>query len=226
MNTSRPVAEPARASWSCEAGDVRARRDAASDFLSATYALQRSGRNVLTELLTRERPQAWEHYPQPEVFDEQTGYRYYYHSHASPGGGAEHGHFHLFAQVDEPGEPAFTHLLCIAVSATGLPQRAFTTNRWVTGEHWRPAAQVMELLDGFQVRSPQRLDRVHRWLKALLGSFRPQLCELLRERDLRAAAALRTRPGLFEDRRTYVLSQRPLNLAREFAGLDRLALHC
>lgn len=196
---------------------------AGSQLLDVMHALQRSGRNVLTELLAPAvSMNSWDHYPEREVFDQQTGYRYYYHAHPNPSAKGEHGHFHLFARVDGgDGEPAFTHLLAIGMTATGFPRRAFTTNRWVTGEQWRPAAEVTHLLGRFQIQRPRRLRLVHRWLEALLHLFQPQLGLLVRQRDARCAALLEARPGLFEDRRTTLFSQCRLDLVRQFALLDR-----
>jgi hypothetical protein len=61
---------------------------------------------------------------------------------------AEHGHFHLFAQLgkDDRQIPRYTHLLGIAVDARGLPLRLFTTNRWVTDETWLPAPSVLGMV--------------------------------------------------------------------------------
>lgn len=198
-----------------------ARRDAALTILDAMRSLQRSGRNVLTALLSDLPPQTWEHYPLCDVSDRETGFSYYYHSHAIPGGRQEHGHFHLFARADGCGAPALTHLIGIGMSSTGLPVRAFTTNRWVTGEQWQPAAAVIGRLGRFHVTSPARLHVVHRWLGALLTLFGPQLRELVGERDRHCDRSLAARPRLLDDRRTYLLSQRPLNLLRELATLDR-----
>ena len=205
--------------------DLLAQRRAGGELLDAMHALQRNGRSVLTELFAPAVSlNSWDHYPEPEVFDRETGYRYYYHSHPTPAAKGEHGHFHLFARVgDKDGEPAFTHLLAIGMTATGLPRRAFTTNRWVTGEHWRPAVEVARLLTRFQVQRPRRLRLAHRWLDALLRLFRPQLAQLIRRRDERYTALLEDRPSLFVDRRTTVLSQCLLDLVRQFARLDRFA---
>lgn len=218
---------PARERVSLRRADhnVGGRRDAALTLLDAMRSLHRSGRNVLTALLSNSPPQMWEHYPRRDASDPAIDFCYYYHSHALPGGEQEHGHFHLFARADGRSAPALTHLIGIGMSPTGLPVRAFTTNRWVTGEQWQSAAAVIGSLGRFQVTSPTRLHAVHRWLAALLKLFGPQLRELVRERDRRCERALAARPRLLDDRRTYLLSQRPLNLLRELASLDRLEPH-
>ncbi len=76
-----------------------------------------------------------------------------------------------------------------------------------------------------QARSGPMADRVFGWLAkgaALFTLFRPQLERLLAERDRRVAAALATRPNLFEDRRTSLLSQCRLDVSRQFAWLESI----
>ena len=37
------------------------------------------------------------------------------------------------------------HLAALSLDVNGQPVRWFTTNRWVTGEHWRPAVLIERL---------------------------------------------------------------------------------
>ena len=109
--------------------------------------------------------------------------------------GPEYGHFHVFLRAEgmPPGVAPFhlpeiavanvrtlppqgaplrrgvreevCHLVAIAVDRRGEPIRLFTTNRWVTGETWYRAEDVIRMLDGFSLtdkraRTPsQRLGR-------------------------------------------------------------------
>lgn len=204
--------------------DLSDLREAGSQLLDAMHALQGKRSQVLSALLgDRAVPEQWAHYPEHDVFDADTGYRYFYHSHPGPRADREHGHFHLFAQAESPdGAAGFTHLLAISMSAQGLPLRGFTTNRWVTDELWQPAGVVRRLLARFAVRKPGRLALVHRWLEAAVRLFRPQTDWLLARRDERWLAASERHPNYFEDRRSTVLSECALDLYRQFAWLDRL----
>jgi hypothetical protein len=204
--------------------DVAGLREAGSQLLDNMHALQKQRHHVLSALLGDARaPQQWAHYPEHDVFDADTGYRYFYHSHPGPRAGREHGHFHLFARAESTGDtPAFTHLLAISMSAQGLPLRGFTTNRWVTDEYWQPAATVRRLLSRFSVRQPKRLARVHRWLEALVRLFRPQTDWLLARRDELWLAARDRRPRYFEDRRSTVLSECAFDLSRQFSWLEQM----
>lgn len=201
--------------------DLRALRQAGVELLEVMQSLQRKGRNVVTELLPNGRAMAeWDHYPASDAFDADTGCRWYYHTHPDTQRGDEHGHFHLFARASKTG---YTHLLCLSVSAAGLPLRAFTTNRWVTNEAYAPAGVVLRRLQQFSLRKPAALTLVHRWLAAVVGVFGPQLAALLAARDRRVDAALITRPNLFEDRRTMLLSQCHLDLQQQMKWLDEVS---
>ncbi len=79
---------------------------------------------------------------------------------------------------------------------------------------------VGAMLDRFDVRTPRRLELVHRWLGAVTRLFRPQLDWLLEQRDQRIAREMPRRPNLFEDRRTELLSECALDLGRQFARLE------
>ena len=202
--------------------NLPALRAAGSELLDVLHALHRRGRNVVTELMyPRTSLGEWEHLPADDVLDPATGFRYYYHAHGDSAAKREHGHFHLFHRGQAAGpRPTFTHLVGMSVTSAGLPLRAFTTNRWVTDEVMQPAGAVGAMLDRFEVRTPRRLALVHRWLGAATRLFRPQIDWLLEQRDQRIAREQPSRPNLFEDRRTSLLSECALDLGRQFARLE------
>jgi hypothetical protein len=175
-------------------------------------------------------PQSWQHYQPAEAMaiDGRPGaLHYYYHAHPTPGAhSAEHGHFHLFAQLgaDEEGVARYTHLIAIGVDARGLPIRLFTTNRWVTDETWLPADRLITLAEQIADSRARRSDPVDGWLRAQLGVFAPQIAGLLHHRDRRIAARLKEgrRPGLFEDRRMHVVSQCLVSVERQLTALDHV----
>jgi hypothetical protein len=207
------------------AGDLAELRGAGARLLDVMHALQRQRSQVQRQLIGEVRaPELWRHYPEHDVFDADTGYRYFYHSHPGPRSAMEHGHFHLFARAPEAAHPcpAFTHLLAISMSPQGLPLRGFTTNRWVTDEHWQPATVLRRLVRRFALRRPRRLALVHRWLEAVVQLFRPQIDWLHARRDERWLAARERRPHFFEDRRSSVLSECAFDLSRQFAWLERM----
>jgi hypothetical protein len=58
---------------------------------------------------------------------------------------------HILAPVAQPNQGGnndkLSHLIAIAMDASGAPIRLFTTNRWVTGETWYAASDVHGMLD-------------------------------------------------------------------------------
>lgn len=161
------------------------------------------------------------HYPQKDVNDALTGHRFFYHAHRRDE--AEHGHFHLFA-FDQSHVPNFAHLAALSLDRTGQATRWFTTNQWVTGEHWLPADGVLQALSHFSVQTKGRLAPVARWLTAMVRLFQPQLAALVRERDealLRHIDAHPThdRCAVLEDQHIDVLSQTPADLHARIAQL-------
>ncbi|MGD9924158.1 MAG: hypothetical protein AB7V13_22365 [Pseudorhodoplanes sp.] len=172
----------------------------------------------------------WDHYPSGDVYDEHSGCQYYFHAHA-PDGRAEKdfGHFHTFIDVREKrrrnsvaSKPRLTHLVGISMTPTGFPVRLFTTNRWVTGEVWRKADQIIAKLDRFAVQRPDDFP-ADRWLTAMIRLFRPQIEKLLIDRDLRVKQWQSTHPNedAFEDTRLEVTSQLDISLFEHIEALDR-----
>jgi hypothetical protein len=159
---------------------------------------------------------------------------------------AEHGHFHLFlraegmpagarplllpehAVADAPlrapqAAPAkrgtreeIAHLVAIAIDHRGEPCRLFTTNRWVTGETWYRAADVIAMLDRFAIGETLAPAAANRWLVAVLNLFRPQIAALIEARDKTVMAwRRRWRTQVFEDRRLEITSSLDVNLQKE-----------
>lgn len=154
---------------------------------------------------------------------------YFYHSHAVSGAlPQEHGHFHLFAQLEanEDEKPQYTHIVAIGVDARGLPLRLFTTNRWVTGETWLAADRVIGMAERIAANTMPAADMSERWLQSQMGVFAPQIAALLRHRDQRINDRLARggRPGLLEDRRMHVLSQCRVSVEEQLTAFDH-AIH-
>ncbi len=165
---------------------------------------------------------------------------------------AEHGHFHLFLRADglpagmtplvlpelavadaplppqsaplkRGGRDEVVHLVALALDARGEPVRLFTTNRWVTGETWYRAEDVIRMLDGFQVNGEGSGGLLNRWLTAMVQLFQPEIGVLLRHRD-RAVTdwRWRWRSNVFEDPRLEITSSFAIDLdARLAVAEDR-----
>ena len=201
-------------------------REALESTLRRLQGDARNGRGLLAEVLGQDGAFVeWEHYPPRDAVDRRSGFRFYYHAHeAARRAVDEHGHFHVFAAraAARDGEPAYMHLFAISVDARGMPTRVFTTNRWVTGEHWQSAPSVLRALRRLDL-SGARPRRVAAWVQDMARLFSPQIEAVIHERDRRIAERARRQPlqQLLEDRRTHIVSQCAVDLARQFECLER-----
>ena len=164
----------------------------------------------------------------------------------------EHGHFHTFLRAEgmpagvaplllpeiavaevgaSPPQAAplkrgtkeeVSHLVAIAVDARGEPIRLFTTNRWVTGETWYRADDVILMLERFAVEEAEPSATVNRWVGAMLRLFHPQIVALIRARDnMIMARRRRRRTHVFEDPTLEITSSLEISLETQLAFLDR-----
>lgn len=126
------------------------------------------------------------------------------------------------------------HLVAITIGRGGEPTGLFTTNRWVTGETWYRAEDMIRLIDRirFDPTRPARL--LDRWIEATVCLFATQIAELLAERD-KSIHRWRwrwPRSNAFEDERLEVTSSCAIDLearlnaveARGLAAAPRTAL--
>jgi hypothetical protein len=115
-----------------------------------------------------------------------------------------------------------SHLVAIAVDARGEPIRLFTTNRWVTGETWYRADDVIRMLERFAVNQPEPAATLNLWVGAIHRQFRPQIAALLRARDDTIVTwRRRRRTHVFEDPTLEITSSLEINLGAQLAFLDR-----
>jgi hypothetical protein len=174
------------------------------------------------------------HYPKGDVFDRETHSQYYYHAHRD----GEHGHFHCFlrgpgmpegatpvpeaeAQDWPRGANAVAHLVAVSMDRFGTPIRLFTTNQWVTGETWYPAADVIAMLDRFAIDHAWPSWPTNRWLTAMVRLFRPQIEALVEARDAVLAEARAARPDadLYADRDLETLSEVAIDVEAQRAAV-------
>jgi hypothetical protein len=169
------------------------------------------------------------------------------------GGNAEHGHFHLFlraegmphgvtplllpeaaiANLPTPPQAApskrgardeVSHLVAVALDRSGEAVRLFTTNRWVTGETWYRAEDVIRMLDRFSLDAAEPAGVVNRWLAAIVRLYQPEIAMLLRKRDEAVMDPLRRRRKIdvFEDPKLEITSSLSIDLDARLAAVDRL----
>ncbi|MEI9982042.1 MAG: hypothetical protein WDN69_01785 [Aliidongia sp.] len=111
----------------------------------------------------------------------------------------------------------FSHLIGMSIDPHGRPVELFTTNRWVTGETWYRAEDVVRMLDRFDfaVATASRLDR---WLAAVFRVLKPAIVELILARDTAIMDWRRRRSRqlhVFDDRRLEIVTQQRVDFAAE-----------
>lgn len=200
--------------------------------------LEKGGLNVVGEILRGQGGFVeFDHYPADDVFDADSHAQYYYHAHRGAEG--EHGHFHTFLRAPgmpagvspvphsgseawPAGEAALSHLVAIAMDDYGYPTGLFTVNRWVTGDAWYAAADVIRMLDRFAIDHANPSWPANRWITAMLRLFRPQIESLILARDAAVADWARTHPGedVFEDRELEITSHAAISVEEQIAAVE------
>jgi len=216
--------------------------DAGEITVDCIRELHERGSNLVNEALRGcDNFMEWEHYPPNDVHDPKSHAQYYFHAHSPDDrDDPDYGHFHTFMRskgMPEGIRPAvvngsvasavennaLSHLIAISMTPTGMPDRLFTTNRWVTGATWYKAADVIAMLDRFAIDldHPSRL--LNRWLTAMFVLFRPQIEDLLIERDRVIAQWVARHPDIdiFEDRRLDITSSLRISLSEHIQWLGR-----
>jgi len=194
---------------------------------------------------------AWRHYPEGEAYDPKSHAQYFFHAHARESRQTpERGHFHTFlraegmpsgvvplllpelavadaalapqaAPLKHGTRDEVSHLIAIAIDARSDPIRLFTTNRWVTGETWYRADDVIKMLDHFVIAETKPSAVLNRWIGAMIHLFCPQIAALLRARDETVMAwRRRRRTHVFEDTRLEITSSLDIVLDTQLALVD------
>lgn len=249
MSAAAPVAPHAAGVLAGASLDARPREElermlaAAEEVRECHRVLDRANLNIVGECLKHQGTfYELDHYPEGDVYDDRSHSQYYYHAHRGLAG--EHGHFHTFVRAKgmpegvepvpyegaEPwpqGDDVLSHLVAVSMDRYGFPIGFFTTNRWVTGENWFRAPDVIRLLDAFVIDHAYPSWPVNRWLSAMLVLFRPTLERLLVERDAALHAWQQRHPDrdVFEDRELEVLSEARVDVAEQVAGIERALTH-
>lgn len=113
------------------------------------------------------------------------------------------------------------HLVAVAVDGRGEPVRLLTTNRWVTGETWYAAADMVRMLGRFHLSGDGPWGLVNRWLGSVIVLFQPEIAALLRRRDKTVMERRwRWRTNVLEDARLEITSILDIDLDARLAMVD------
>lgn len=205
-------------------------RDARLRLLKTYAGLARRGEHLLGSLFGDSAPRQWSHYPDDDAFDQESGFQWFYHSHAPEDrpGAAEHGHIHLFARRklwsrrlqsareqnfkslagNSTLDPDMRHLLCIAIDAKGIPRSLFTVNSWVTGDRMLSAVTTEKILDRLKLNTGNKeIDTV---IECVVTLCRQEIRILLEERDRFLFS--RSSRDILSDENFELLSEHPIDL--------------
>ncbi len=174
----------------------------------------------------------FDHYPKGDVHDRDSCSQYFYHAHRGLDG--ENGHFHTFLRSKgmpeqatpipysgkekwPEGDDALSHIIAISMNPRGYPIGLFSTNRWVTGETFYTAEDVVSMLDYFEMDLLYPSWPVNIWITATMKLFRPQIEYLLTKRDETIADWESKYPDrdVYEDRDLEVTSQLNIDVDRQ-----------
>jgi len=211
--------------------------EAGAQILECYQLLNKGGSNVVAEVLKGQGTfYEMDHYPEGDAYDPETHSQFYYHSHRE----GEHGHFHTFLR--EAGMPAgmrparqtrapfmddrddtLSHLIAISMDKSGFPTQLFTTNRWVTADHWYKSEDVITMLDRFDMDMsfPSLVTNI--WLTNVVRLFRPQIEELIRARDVKVEAWAAEHPDedAFEDRDLEITSLLDISVEAQIEAVSK-----
>ena len=201
--------------------------------------MAKTGDNVVGELLRNQGTfYQWNHYPNGDIYDHATHSQYFYHAHVKGQRKGEHGHFHTFlrakgmpagiAPIAYSGDAewpvddkALSHLIGISMNPKGFPIGLFSVNRWVTGEAWYTADDVVAMFGRFNIDHASPSWPANRWITAMLRLFHPQIIELVYKRDVVIADWQRKYPDrdVYEDRDLEITSTMAISVDKQIAGV-------
>ena len=219
--------------------------EAGNRILECCRVLKKSDATIVGEVLKGQGEfYEWNHYPLGDVYDWDSHSQYYYHTNP-PGNrahkfGEEHGHFHTF--LPPKGMPAgikpasvadftppqdandvLTHLIGIFMDRASFPVRMFPTNRWVTGEVWYAAEDVITMLGRFDIGQALPNCLVNIWNTNVVKLFRPEIEAMLRHRDQIIARWGAAYPGknTYEDRDLELTSLTDISVEKRIKEIDK-----
>ena len=90
----------------------------------------------------------------------------------------------------------------------------FTTNRWVTGESWYQAEDVIQMLESFSVDHAHPNLAVNQWITAMFALYQSEIVELILKRDVKIKEWRTAHPksDVFEDRKLEITSYKTIDV--------------
>ncbi len=155
------------------------------------------------------------HYPAGDLIDRVSGTQCYYHCHR---GDHEHGHLHVFGRASL--EAPLTHLLAISLDTRGLPVELFTVNQWVSRDVWLTAATTLAIMDRVSLQHSACDPSFALWLVHFLRFYRPQVQQLLIQRDRCLQQAASEPSQALYNRDLEILSSQSIDWSHDLAAIQ------
>ena len=115
-----------------------------------------------------------------------------------------------------------SHIVAITMDKMGRPYNLFTTNRWVTGENWYKAEDVISMNRHFEIDHSWPSWPANRWITATMRLFQPQIEKLLMARDKKMLEWEQAYPDrdIYEDRELEITSKMDVNVEQQLKQIN------
>jgi hypothetical protein len=201
------------------ANTVQAAQAAAHGQIAQALALQsmmaKTGSNPVAQILQHLGDfYEWRDYPDGGVWDQASGYGYFYHAHPGPSFEGEHGHFHLFWG---PARDRREALIGLSMDRFGLLSGAFSANAWHCG--LASDGDLAARYRDFRIDLAFPCFAANQWLGAVVRGLAAPLTALhVRSLDILADSRVA------EDRGRAVVAAQRIDLAAQMGRPMRLSL--
>ncbi len=160
--------------------------------------------------------------PYDDLYFGHNRWRTYYHHHHTPDHTHdEHGHFHIFAQlnVNDSHPDGWAHVAGLSMGKAGQPLCWFTVNQWVAGGPWLISSQWPAIMKSLDIDAEHEV--LGHWLTCMLCLYQHEIIELLdlRERELVIHQGSLDVNTSLTDRNIYTLSEQPIHLHEKLSTM-------
>lgn len=162
------------------------------------------------------------HYPEEDIYDQETLSQYYYHTHRSQ----EHGHFHLFHKKDNPNKESCSlmtyHLFAVSMNEQAEPIKLFTTNNWVTGEEcYLSYEEIISGVNNFCISHANPSWPTNQWINCITQLFYPQIVTLIGEKqEILNNKISKQGNEILEDKQLEIVTEIPVSIEVQLNAIE------
>lgn len=160
-------------------------------------------------------------YPATSGYLGNETWRAFYHCHDTEDKpDNEHGHFHVFINVENDNDSShWPHLVGLSMDTMGQPIQWFTVNQWVTSGNWIASEQLTTGILNCSI--DDNMAQVEKWLVCMMNIYLEEISQLLLDRDatLSRYDLQSGRKNILQERGIYTLSTQAANLQNKLETL-------